>query len=65
MKSIYEVNSMQKLSEKYEDNVSYFEKTLRVSESFDVLCKKLSIGDGELTFFFIDGFLKILFCKSL
>jgi len=58
MKSIYEVNSMQKLSEKYEDNVSYFEKTLRVSESFDVLCKKLSIGDGELTFFFIDGFSK-------
>ncbi len=49
---------MKCLCDKYEDNVLLFEEMLRVRESFDVLCKKLSIGDGELTFFFIDGFSK-------
>ena len=34
------------------------QSALRVNESFDVLYKKLTIGSGELSFFYIDGFTK-------
>ena len=33
-------------------------RELRVSESFDVLCKTLKLSDGELTLYYIDGFVK-------
>ena len=34
------------------------DEALRVSESFDVLKKKLAVGRDELTFYYIDGFIK-------
>ena len=49
---------MQKFSSSYSQNVDSINRALRVQESFDVLCKTLKIGDGELTMFFIDGFTK-------
>ncbi len=49
---------MRKLSEDYGQNVELFDKELRVDESFDVIKKRLVIGDGEATFYFIDGFIK-------
>lgn len=49
---------MQKFSSLYSENVKSVSQALRVSESFDVLCKTLRIGNGELTLFFIDGFTK-------
>ena len=49
---------MQLLFGKYEENVRFFNDKLCSSGSFDVLCKRLSVGDGELTFYFIDGFTK-------
>lgn len=49
---------MQKFSSSYTQNVDSMRRALRVRESFDVLCKTLKIGDGELTLFFIDGFTK-------
>ena len=49
---------MRTLSESYKDNVSYMNEALRVKESFDVLCKTLKVGDGELTLYYIDGFVK-------
>ena len=49
---------MQKFSSSYTQNVVTISQSLRVKESFDVLCKTLKIGDGELTMFFIDGFTK-------
>lgn len=49
---------MQKFSGSYEQNVKSISDSLRVQQSFDVLCKTLKIGGGELTMFFIDGFTK-------
>ncbi len=49
---------MRKLGENYKDNVKIFDTELRVSESFDLIKKRLVIGDGEATFYYIDGFIK-------
>ena len=49
---------MEKLSNIYEKNVALIDSTLRVNESFDMLRKKLVVGDGELTMYYIDGFVK-------
>ena len=49
---------MRPLCADYGQNVAYFDQTLRVSENFDVLKKKLAIGKDELTLYFIDGFVK-------
>ena len=46
------------LTENYSENVALMQSALRVNESFDVLYKKLTIGSGELSFFYIDGFTK-------
>ncbi|MBQ8816947.1 MAG: spore germination protein [Clostridia bacterium] len=46
------------LTENYSENVTLMQSALRVNESFDVLYKKLTIGSGELSFFYIDGFTK-------
>ena len=49
---------MKKLSADYETNVRIIDGALRVSESFDVLKKTLAVGRDELTFYYIDGFIK-------
>lgn len=49
---------MRKLGENYAQNVKVFDKTLRVDESFDLIKKRLVFGDGEATFYYIDGFIK-------
>lgn len=49
---------MKKLSKDYAENVAEFNKLLRVDESFDLIKKRLIIGDGEATFYYIDGFIK-------
>ena len=49
---------MRNLTENYCDNVEYLRSVLRVEESFDVLYKRLKVGKGELSLFFIDGFTK-------
>lgn len=49
---------MRRLSTDYKENVAYFDQSLRVSENFDVLSKKLCVGNDELTLYFIDGFVK-------
>ncbi len=49
---------MRRLSENYSENVAWLDKTLRVSENFDVLSKKLRVGEQELTLYYIDGFVK-------
>jgi len=49
---------MERLSENYEENVKHFNQALRVSENFDVLRKVLKVGDGELTLYYVDGFVK-------
>ncbi len=49
---------MKKLGTSYVENVAAFDKALRVDESFDLIKKRLVIGDGEATFYYIDGFIK-------
>ena len=49
---------MRKLSLDYKENVKYLSRTLRVSESFDLLSKTLRVGDGEFTLYYVDGFVK-------
>lgn len=47
-----------KLSGNYDFDVAYFEEELGCWRSFDVIKRRLAIGDGELTMFYIDGFVK-------
>lgn len=49
---------MRKLTTDYRQNVRLMNEALRVRDSFDVLSKTLRLSDGELTFYFIDGFVK-------
>ncbi|MBE6595926.1 MAG: spore germination protein [Ruminococcaceae bacterium] len=49
---------MRELSEKYEENVRFFEETLRVKDNFDVIKKVLRIGSDEITLFYVDGLIK-------
>ena len=49
---------MRTLTNDYEQNVDFLGRALRVKESFDVLCKTLKLDNGELTLYYIDGFVK-------
>ena len=49
---------MQKLTHIYEQNVELMDRILRVEENFDILKKVLTIGQDELTLYYIDGFIK-------
>ena len=49
---------MRRLTEDYQKNVAWMSRTLRTEENFDLLVKTLRPGDGEMTLFFIDGFVK-------
>lgn len=49
---------MERISRHYRENVEHFRRRLRVKENFDVVERQLSIGEDELTLFYIDGFIK-------
>lgn len=49
---------MPELCRDYETNVDLIGRRLRYRQSFDILRKKLSVGESEVTFFYIDGFVK-------
>ena len=50
---------MQKeLFESYSQNVALVNGLLSVDSNFDMLSKKVTLDDGELTLYFIDGFAK-------
>ncbi len=49
---------MQTLTKDYKENVNILNRMLRVNESFDLLSKTLKLPDGELTLYYIDGFVK-------
>ncbi|MBO5845856.1 MAG: spore germination protein, partial [Clostridia bacterium] len=49
---------MRKLFSDYAQNVKYFDNKLSVSENFDVIKKILKVGGGELSLYYIDGFVK-------
>lgn len=45
-------------SENYRENIRMFDGYVGVMENFDILKKTLKVGEDELTFYFIDGFVK-------
>ncbi len=47
-----------KVSEKFEENLSYMDKILHVEENFDIICRELIIGKKRAGFYFVDGFTK-------
>ncbi len=49
---------MKILSDNYYENVAELDRLLRVDDSFDMLRKKLAVGDDEMTMYYIDGFVK-------
>jgi hypothetical protein len=49
---------MRKLSNSYSENVMQIDRLLRVDENFDMLKKLVRVGDDELTFYYLDGFVK-------
>ena len=49
---------MRKLFSEYKQNVKYFDNKFSVNENFDILKKVLTLGDGELSLYYIDGFVK-------
>ncbi len=49
---------MRTLTNDYKENVRFFNKELRINESFDMLSKTLKLPQGELTLYYIDGFVK-------
>ncbi len=49
---------MRRLSSDYKENVAAMDDILRVKENFDLLKKVLTVGQDELTLYYIDGFIK-------
>lgn len=49
---------MRRLSYDYQKNVQFFDSELRVSDNFDIIKKVLTLAGGELTLYYIDGFVK-------
>ena len=49
---------MRKLSSSYSENVMQMDALLRVEENFDLLKKIVKVGEDELTFYYLDGFVK-------
>ncbi len=46
------------LTENYQDNVALLDSLLRVKDNFDVLKKPITVGEDEVTLYYIDGFVK-------
>ena len=47
-----------RLTGDYRENIKLIDSILHPQRNFDILKKPLTIGDGELTLYFIDGFVK-------
>lgn len=46
------------LTKKYKQNIDLLDRELNVGENFDMLKKRLKIGQDEITMYYIDGFVK-------
>ena len=49
---------MRELGSDYESNIVLFDTEIRLDDSFDILKKRLKVSGGELTLYYIDGFVK-------
>ena len=50
--------TLKQLSNSYNENLHLINTELRVGESFDIIIKRLKIGERRATFYCIDGFVK-------
>ncbi len=51
-------NGKKYLGSDYRENVTALDGILRVKDNFDIIKKVLTIGDDELTMYYVDGFVK-------
>ena len=49
---------MEKFLDSYNENVKFFDNKLNVDGNFDIIKKVMKIADGEMTMYYIDGFVK-------
>ncbi len=49
---------MERLTRDYRENIAFVEKRLRYGNNFDILKKQLTVAGLEVSFFYIDGFVK-------
>jgi len=49
---------MHALTDDYKTNTELIEKELGYGKNFDILKKRMTVGDGRLSFYYIDGFVK-------
>ena len=52
------MQEIRKLTGNYRENVKLIDSILHPQKNFDIIKKPLKIGDGEMTLYFIDGFVK-------
>lgn len=49
---------MNDFNRSYEENLDFINSKLRVSESYDMIIKKIKLADRQATFYCVDGFVK-------
>lgn len=49
---------MRTLTRDYNENVALLDRELNINDNFDMLKKKLKVGNDEITLYYIDGFVK-------
>ena len=49
---------MSDFSKSYNENIKTVSKKLRFGESYDIVLKKIKLGDRQAAMFCLDGFLK-------
>ena len=47
-----------KFTNSYTENIALLDSIIKPEESFDLIKRKLTVGKNELTFYYIDGFIK-------
>ncbi len=49
---------MNRLLPDYRDNIAYFDSVFKPEKNFDVIKRRLVVGQDEMTLYYIDGFIK-------
>ncbi len=55
---LYYMEEKRKLTPVYRDNIALLDKLLGTSDNFDLIKKTLTVGEDEMTLYYIDGFVK-------
>ncbi len=55
---VYIMEDKRRLTEEYGENIALLDKLLHTEENFDLIKKSLTVGEDEMTLYYIDGFVK-------